>query len=348
LFPIMNTIFANKHDIQEDVDKTDQILNELSLASKGISNLIEVLTHLTEKSITVESLLPYIEVPDPDFIYKPLDEHQIKELSLVKRPIKIMREYEGKKVDSIVAPIFIDDELCGCLTSWRTSSTHTAVDLTVLEKAITVLTLEFLKMKVKYDVEQQYKNDFVRDLLLNEYIDMDEIKERGRKFNFFVYSSYVSFVIKINEKHENKLNKYNQIESVLHRYHKNLVTGYVNEFFCILYPLEDDVDYQKIQKIAYSFYDDLINKLYPPIDFRFGIGRYYMGVKGLRKSFHEAKKSLSLSHPQSKVVSYSDLGVYSLLGQIQNIDELQSFHADTIGILVDYDAGSDLQLLKTL
>lgn len=348
LSPIMNTIFDNKNDISEGMDKTDQILNELSLASKGINNLIEVLTHLTEKTITVESLLPYIEVPEPDFTFKPLSEHQIKELSLVKRPIKIRREYGGRKVDGIVAPIFIDEELCGCLTSWGTSSTHTAVDLAVMEKAITVLTLEFLKMKVKYDVEQQYKNDFVRDLLLNEYIDIDEIKERGKKFNFFIYTSYVSFVIQINEHTENKLNKYNQIESVLHRYHEDLVTGYVNEYFCILYPLEDDVNDSTIQKIAYKFHDEIVNRLYPLIDFRFGIGRYYLGVKGLRKSFHEAKKSLSLSHPKNKVISYSDLGVYSLLGQIQNIDELQSFHDDTIGILVDYDSSSDLQLLNTL
>lgn len=236
LSPIMNTIFHNKNILQRDMDKTDQILNELSLASKGIHNLIEVLAYLTEKTITVESLFPYIEVPVPEFTYSPLNEYQIKELDLVKRPIKMRREYEGEMVDCIVAPIFIDDELCGGLTSWGTRSSHTGLDLAVLEKAITVLTLEFLKMKVQYDVEQQYKNDFVRDLLLNEYVELEELKERGKKFNYSIYLPYVSFVIKIDDQVENKLNKYNQIESVLDRFHSNLITGYVNDFFAFCIP----------------------------------------------------------------------------------------------------------------
>lgn len=348
LSPIMNTIFHNKNILQRDMDKTDQILNELSLASKGIHNLIEVLAYLTEKTITVESLFPYIEVPVPEFTCSPLKEYQIKELDLVKRPIKMRREYEGEMVDCIVAPIFIDEELCGGLTSWGTRSSHTGLDLAVLEKAITVLTLEFLKMKVQYDVEQQYKNDFVRDLLLNEYVELEELKERGKKFNYSIYLPYVSFVIKIGDQVGNKLNKYNQIESMLDRFHSNLITGYVNDFFCILYPLEDNHKEQTIKELAYTFHEELIDKLFPQIDFRFGIGRYYSGVEGLRKSFHEAKKSLSLSNPENKIVSYSDLGVYSLLGQIQNIDELKSFYDDTIGILVNYDATSDLQLLNTI
>src|SRR5690625_1734445 len=251
-------------------------------------------------------------------------------------------------VDCIVVPVFIDDELCEILTSWGTQSPHKEVDLAVLEKAITVLTLDFLKMKVKYDVEQQYKNDFVRDLLLNEYINIDEIKERGKKFNFCIDTTYVSFVIQINEKTENKSSKYNQIESVLHRFEQNIVTGYIKDFFCVLYPIESEGNDKNIYKSAYKFHENLINRLFPQINFRLGIGRYYTGVKGLRKSFHEAKKALSLSNPQEWIVSYNDLGVYSILGQIQNMDELQSFYDDTIGILVEYDSTKELQLLNTL
>src|SRR5699024_9841909 len=64
LAPVMNTIFNNKVVLQQDMEQTDQILNEISLGDKGVDDLIEMLSFLTKNVITVESQLPYIEVPE--------------------------------------------------------------------------------------------------------------------------------------------------------------------------------------------------------------------------------------------------------------------------------------------
>lgn len=348
LFPIMNTIFHHKHVDHHNVEKAHQMFNEISLGSKGIDNLIEILSNLTENIISVESRLPYLDVPKTDFPFKTLNDQQIEELTLVKRPIKLKREYEGTEVDCIVAPIFIGEELCGSLTSWGTHSAHTEVDLAVLEKANTFLTLEFLKAKVKYDVEQQYKNDFIIDLLMNEHIKYEEIKQRGTKFNFCTDTSYMCFIIELKKNDGNQLSKFNQLESAVHRCNQNLVTGYINDWFCILYPLDKACDDLLVKEKAKNIYHMLINNLFPKIDFRLGIGRYYSGIEGLRKSFHEAKKSLSFSDKNNDIVFYSDLGVYSLIGQIRNKGELKLFYEDTIGVLLEYDTNSELQLLNTL
>lgn len=349
LAPVMNTIFNNKVVLQQDMEQTDQILNEISLGSKGMPDLIEMLQFLTKNLITVESQLPYIEVPEPDFTFKPLNEKQIKELSLVKRPIKLKREYENNKVDCITAPIFIDDGLSGNITSWGVNWEHAEVDLAILEKATTLLALEFLKLKVKFDVEQQYKNDYLRDLLLNDVMDLDEIKERGTKFNFSVDRSYACLIIQVLDikENNNRVNKFKEIETLIQRKMDNVVTGHIKEWFCILYPIEEE-DNQELKLLATEFYEFLISSLFPKVNLRIGVGQYYPGIKGLRRSFQEAVKAVQLSDINKHIISYRDLGVYSLLGQIDDPSELVLFYDETIGKLIKYDTTSELQLVKTL
>lgn len=348
LAPVMNTIFNNKVVLQQDMEQTDQILNEISLGDKGVDNLVEMLSFLTKNVITVESQLPYIEVPEVEFSFEELNEKQIKELSMVKRPIKIKREYNGELVDCITAPIFIDDELGGNITSWGVNWDHVEVDLAVLEKATTLLSLEFLKLKVKFDVEQQYKNDFVRDLLLNDVMDYDEIMERGAKFNFSIDSSYVCMVIQVADIKENnkRVKKFNEIETIIQRKMDNVVTGHIRKWFCILYPVEEDD--KDLKKLAAYFYNFLDNSLFPKVHLRIGVGRYHPGIKGLRRSFQEAEKAIRLSNVNEHIISYHDLGVYSLLGQIEDFDEVTLFYEETVGKLIEYDASNELQLLSTL
>jgi purine catabolism regulator len=85
--------------------------------------------------------------------------------------------------------------------------------------------------------------------------------------------------------------------------------------------------------------------------FVIGIGRPAPGLLGLRASLAQAREALELARAVfdgDRVLSFSDLGVYSLLFRLQGSDEMREFFDRTLGALSRYDAGHNTQLIPTL
>lgn len=82
-----------------------------------------------------------------------------------------------------------------------------------------------------------------------------------------------------------------------------------------------------------------------------GIGNTYQEIKDLRKSLKEAEQALSMlkaTNSKDLTCFYKNLGVYRLLGKIQDRQELEDFCQETIGSLLEYDKVYKANLLVTL
>jgi len=348
--PVMNAIFDKKVVLQQDLEQASQLLNEISLSAQGISVFIKTLSHLTKNRITVESRLSYMEIPKADFSFSPLTFDQKRSLSVVKRPIHFIRKYENEEVDCIVAPILIEGEVYGNITSWGVNSEYLEIDLAILEKASTLLAFEFLKSKVKFDTEQQYKNDFLRDIFLNKSISLELLHERGKKYNLNLNLSYLCITFNINlglgGRNDVLLDKINK--AVLQS-HKDAIVGYFRDITYILLPVQETNE-ATVRKQVESLY----NKLAKTIGIKgvkMGVGRIYEGIEGIRGSFHEAEKALYLGKVvwnQHNVIFFNDLGVYRLLEQLTDFNELKKIYLEAVGKLVEYDQHHDLDLVNTL
>lgn len=173
LSPVMHHIFNQKIVLEEDLEQATNILQEISLDGQGVDVFLQNVSKLTQNLVTIESELSYIQVPNLSKNISPLTEEQISELSIIKRSIKFKRKMNNDLVPCIVSPIMMEGKYYGNLTCWEVNSDHLSTDIVIIEKASTLLSLEFLRQKVKYDVEQQYKNDFIRELLFS-----DNMKEK--------------------------------------------------------------------------------------------------------------------------------------------------------------------------
>src|SRR5690606_28289770 len=142
---------------------------------------VENVSTITKNDVTIESEFSFINTPVSKLPISPLTEAAKHELSIIKRPIRYERKYGKEFVPCVVAPIIVDGAYCGNITCWAVKSEHLTMDLAILEKASSLLSLEFLRLKVKYDMEQQYKNDFMRELLFNETISENDLIEWGAK-----------------------------------------------------------------------------------------------------------------------------------------------------------------------
>ena len=99
------------------------------------------------------------------------------------------------------------------------------------------------------------------------------------------------------------------------------------------------------QKISLRYNDSI--RMY------LGCGRVYPdGSKSnIRRSFQEAQRAITLLKKKlfnGNLLFYEDIGIYKLLYEIKNIDELKSFYESNLGLLIKSDIKSSGNLVDTL
>jgi PucR family transcriptional regulator, purine catabolism regulatory protein len=351
LSPAMNAIFNEKVVLQEDLEQATKLLNEISIANSDFNQFINTLSFLTKSKVLLESHVPFIQVSNQEKCLLPMTAGQLKELEVLRRPVRMIRQNLAHYDEScIVAPIVIDGKLYGTITCWSYNFEFMEVDLAIQEKAASLLSLEFLRKKVRYDIEQQYKNDFLRDLLFNQEVNPQDLVERGKTYGLKEKESYLCIIMSEIEKSNIDLfSKYlSEIEAVIRGMESEVMVGTIRNSVLLFLPRKNRSD-QELNKII-----ERIPKLIEQsvqVRIRLGIGSENKGVRGLRSSFHEAEKAITLGSKlwnQQLIIYFSHLGVYRLIALIENKHELKHFYNESIMKLVAYDEENELALIPTL
>ncbi|WP_019154785.1 PucR family transcriptional regulator [Robertmurraya massiliosenegalensis] len=351
LSPAMHAIFNDKIVLQEDLEHATRVLNEISIAKGDFNQFIQTLSYLTKSKVLLESNVPYIPVHEQLESLLPMTPQQIKELEVVQRPIRMIRKGREKNEEScIVTPIIIDGELYGNITCWSYHSQFMEVDLAIQEKAATLLSVEFLKKKIKYDIEQHYKNDFIRDLLFSEDKNIEHLLEKGRIYNLHESNPYVCMVVAEKELQQEDLfsRNINQLEKGIKELDPHIICAVYRRYLLMIVPMRNRVT-QDFRKILDSLLLLIEQRVHTRI--RIGVGSTYLGIQGLRKSYHEAQKTITLGPRlwmKKSIIFHSELGVYRLIAQIENHAELTDFYGDVIKRIIDYDKEYEFELTTTL
>ena|GEM_PF-4592970 len=100
--------------------------------------------------------------------------------------------------------------------------------------------------------------------------------------------------------------------------------------------------------------NDLLNKLsgmFPDVMFELGIGRCYDSITQLGISYYEARTALTvgmINHSENTITHFSDLGIYRILFDLKNRNELYSFYRETIGKIIEFDRDNQTEYLHTI
>lgn len=349
LSPVMHYIFNEKVVLQEDLEQASKILHEIFLNAKGLKEFLNNVSYLTKNIITIESKFSFIVVPEFPHQFDPLNEDQIYELSIIQRPLHFKRSFDGDSVSCIAAPIMNDGEYYGNITCWEVNNENLPIDLAILEKASSLLSLEFLKLRVKYDIEQQYKRDFIRELLFSENIKEKKIIEWGDNYQITREKEYICLVLSSRDGipfDENKMQlKEYQIDAIIQKLHPHALVGHLKDRICLIIPFSGGLKNENHEKTFAVLADqlDLESPLY------LGVGRPGKGPEGIQNSFTQAEKAteLNMTINSSKSIFYYDaLGAYRLLDQLKGKKELSDFYEETVGTLFEQDTNHEL--VKTL
>src|SRR5699024_5913488 len=106
LSPIMSAIFNKESIKQSNTEEFNKTLREIAMNGGTINDFIKTLESMTQKSITIESWLPYVEIPNTSLQLESLPNKERRTIETIQRPISLQRTYKDKNFKCIVAPIF--------------------------------------------------------------------------------------------------------------------------------------------------------------------------------------------------------------------------------------------------
>lgn len=254
----------------------------------------------------------------------------------------------------------------GYLVFWDNNRTIKPRDFISIERAVIVAALRLLNEKSLREVERRYRNEFIDDLIYSSRIDETSLKERAKHLGWKLDNNYVAFVVDIDnflsyaDKVKGDEVTIQKTKDQLFRIiqdnitEKDVIIGTKSDTIIMLVPQVQNLSNQQIKTRCISKGKKIIsgtNKIIRHFTVSIGVGRLHQGITGLRKSYFEALEALKIRNKLSEtnsVILYDNLGIYRLLGETINTNELEQFYNETVERLVSFDRQNNAELIKTL
>lgn len=364
--PLMEEILDPSSPQEDDIDEIYNWISELALEGESLQTIIQTLEQVLGQLITLESEVPFIDISYKHDI-EPLTSEQRSRLLSSKRPTRLYRVLNQKQTPCIVVPIILNKEMNGYVTCWATDKEFQSGHIILMERIVPLLALEFLKVKTRLDVEQKYKNDFLLELL-NGKTKKRKLMEKSTIYNWDLTKNYQVMVMDLDQYSLNK-NKYDDLtvqdlkDKILRLIESGFkkragiapILGMVSNRIIVLYPvLGEGLQASEVKSDSLQYAGQLqaqVEQIFPEVTFTIGIGRFHQGIEGISIGYKEALRAISLgkqAYGNQQRIHFDDLGLFRILMQCEDRDELSKVHDETIGLLRRYDEQNNINLVGTL
>jgi PucR family transcriptional regulator, purine catabolism regulatory protein len=362
----LHSFIINRHHVQ--LKKLDSISREFQLLTLTSQSAIKIL-NLLYKNTNLD--LVYLPIrSDPIFITNINNIEKTKVLDSIDNQkdfwkLYVSNEWSHLGMNYLAQPIGALGQIWGYLVLFTKKKKYEDFELLVLDRAVTALAQDILR-KQYIDMQRLYEeNLWIDDLLTNKGTNSHQITELLSstlkdldKYNFRVCLINMSVDTK---KTNNTINDAKTYYMDLAVVAKNAFQNYSFYPFIIfrgshLVILVFDLSSGKQEKERYlraikkiqDVNDESNNSLFR---LKFGIGRSYENITNIHLSYDEAKKVIKITSLLQRLNNffYEELGIYRLLINIKNEEDLQAFVNDYIGPLIDYDnTKNGGELIRTL
>lgn len=214
-------------------------------------------------------------------------------------------------------------------------------------------------------VEQETIDSFMKDIIFGDIIFSEEIYNRAAFYGYNSQKKYYSIVVQISNCfsffYNNKMNYQENImqskqhveqiiiETLDKRKLKSIKT-IQSDSIIVMVPLDENHAENTSEIIAETIVKNVKNKL-PDLVVNIGIGRACDELKKFKNSVFQAIKALkvlSVSGENNNISNYRNIGLYRLLFQTDNYDEMEDIYYGTLESLIEYDKKNGTNLMVTL
>ena len=372
--PILGVIFNKQNKMLQKLEQAHKKLMDIVLNGSHLENLCDETTKLISNPVAIldreERLIVNRDCPDKDKfeLFFAEGSPKIKQEKLRFGNIKEVKyslEYatDAEKPPTIKAiriPIVADKSEYGHIVA-ICNSPISDPDILILERAATIAALDFTKRKAIFEIEKNYRAEFLEVLLSCDFESEEEMIKRGRIFNIDLLKP--TAVIMINENSFNDISLLpadingpttkeillKAINSFQNMNQCNLIAGIKGNNIVIVTEVGEGNAAENLKNISVNLVRHLNQTIKSQLDLKVGVGRPYNSIRKINRSFQEAREAMKICQLSGSAnqVHFDELGFYKILSE-KNKKELERFVEDLLQPVFEYDRTKNGELINTL
>lgn len=345
-----------------------RMLAEMSREEQGIETMTALIGKLTGKIVVVQdkrldvraSSVPTDTNPDlnmdvlQDILAEP--EQLPNVLRNRKAAAKARQTYWQQilpieNIGRLVSPIVAGDRARGYLSIIGPADHLDMLDSLAAEHGAAALALEMAKAKAVSEAKKSLRGDFLEGLLAGT-LPIKEIERLEGRLDHNTKQPHVAMTFAWTDEVEApSLRRLETAVSWVLRNHSRaaLVHIYAEQHVCIFQTLKNAEDMDTAYELARRIQDQ-IDTEYPGANIIAGMSGPANTLAEWPVVYNQALQAMQLGKRLQigHIVEFNSLGVYRLLGQLEELPAVRSFTEQVIGPLVEYDEQHRSNLVQTI
>lgn len=237
-----------------------------------------------------------------------------------------------------------------------------------IEHASTVIKLQVQKKISNQQIENNYRKEFVQDLITDNVSSLEELNRRGELYGWDFGKGMIAVIVEIDDFKSRylKSNNHNPTKEIINKkeeiflhikkyfkkHFKNIIHANFSDYIVVLLDhgnREEEFFIDNLKKICDKL-RNIISKSYG-FTLSIGIGKYMECAKNVHHSYSQAKKAIKLGriiYGNDNIIYYEELGIFNILQHVYQSSEAQRFCSDNLGMLIEYDEKHNTDLLESV
>ena len=379
LYPVMEELFNNQVMKLKYFIEVHDRFTALSLTDAGLESIITTLGELIGNPVAIYDR-NFVCMTATSSYTMPIEQRD----SLVEREKEVETKFpyywltaqilEGESqpqfVEQVVVPIRTINHIKVHLVITEAQKRLEELDFIAMENAATALSLELVKQFAVAEVEREFKNDIIDDLLAGKSQMLETVYHRANLIGWDLDRSYAVLLFHVKEEFtslsQNEMDKLRSTRSLQTKtfsdLHEAVRSHFVNGIFrrrgdtiILLLPVNEQEGKGKswlsaVKERAREIQEKIRAKA-KDIVVQVGIGNVAETVMDISRSYQEAQDALDLGeklYGKESITAFAELGLFRLLCQFPDPAVLTSFIPPSLNRLVESKSAIKNDLLHTL
>lgn len=364
LNPILSEISNQQLAIIQRVDEVHLQLNRVVLEGGDMQDIAKVLVASLNNNLTIiqtfshEAVVAHAEYDKEHKDIKKFIASNSRYGTGLGRGTVII---DGKETGYFRTAICVGKKWYGTISVLETNEPLSRCDEVTIERTAAVAALVLVNQLAVASVERRYYNEFLNEILVADLGEEKNLKGRAASLGIDLQVPHVVAAIWFHYKNDDREEEHQLIfqriiQGVREKF-PDIAVGFKLDSIIMLIPVPKnatDKDMDKIRETIKVIHEQFVvrfSRFFTKEYGYIGVGRAESGLAGIQNSYREALQACQMGRkiwPKEHICYYDALGVWRLLGNIQDKQELHSFINETLGKILLYDQEKGAELIKTL
>lgn len=340
-------------------------LSEMSREEQGLQAMTDVMSKLTGKIVVIQDKRLEVraissprttDIEESELIEVLMQRDELPAVLRNRKAAAKARQSHWQQLlpvnnlARLISPIISGDRARGYLSVVGPADQLDLLDNLTVEHGAAACALEMAKAKAVSEAKKSLRGDFLEGLLAGT-LPTKEIERLAGRLDHDTTSPHAIMTFAWSGPESPSLRRLETTINWLLRNHPRpaLVHIYGDQHACVFQSLKSIEDMDSAHELARRLLEQ-IDAEYPNTHLIGGISGPVMTLANWPHVYHQALQAMQLGQrlKMNQVVEFDSLGIYRLLGRLENIPAVIEFTDQVIGPLVRYDDQHRSTLVQTI